>query len=174
MRKGTPTSALEVILDVPPIDLFVKAEATKAGYRLIGTSDDPAAKDGHIEKGLSELETLHIPIEQGNYIGKERIWEQDYEINDMGDGSDISHGIRCYTDGSKIGRDTGSGVCIMVDDKVVKTRAIGLSKHATVFQAELQAIQLGCSLVKEKARKGEKITFMVDSQAAILALNKIG
>ena len=62
----------------------------------------------------------------------------------------------------------------MVDDKVVKTRAIGLSKHATVFQAELQAIQLGCSLVKEKARKGEKITFMVDSQAAILALNKIG
>ena len=51
MRKGTPTSALEVILDIPPIDLFLKSEAKKAGYRLIGTSDDEPAKGGHIEKG---------------------------------------------------------------------------------------------------------------------------
>ena len=40
MRKGTPTSALQVIMDVPPIDLFLKSEATKAGYRLIGRNDE--------------------------------------------------------------------------------------------------------------------------------------
>ena len=58
----------------------------------------------------------------------------------------------------------------MHDDKVIKTRALGLSKHATVFQAELQAIRLACSLIPDCVPKGENIRFMVDSKAAIMAL----
>ena len=58
----------------------------------------------------------------------------------------------------------------MNNDKVIKTRALGLSRHATVFQAELQAIRLACSLMKDCIPKNTKVNFLVDSQAAILAL----
>ena len=173
MRKGTPTSALEVIMDIPPINLFLKAEATKAGYRLIGTSDDQRAEDGHLVKGQSELDQLEIPTAQGDYQGKERIWEQNYAVSHMGKGNDILHGHRCYTDGSRTTKGTGSGVCIMDGSKVTKTRAIGLTNHATVFQAEMQAIRLGCSQIKDAVPKGESITILSDSQAAIKALQNI-
>lgn len=59
----------------------------------------------------------------------------------------------------------------MENTKVIKTRAYGLSSNATVFQAELQAISLGCGLVKGSVPKGRKEIFMVDSQAAIKALD---
>ena len=61
----------------------------------------------------------------------------------------------------------------MNDTRVTKTRAIGLSKHATVFQAEIQAIRLGCSLLKDNIPIGSEVVFMVDSQAAILALQNV-
>ena len=80
-------------------------------------------------------------------------------------------GIRCYTDGSKTADGTGSGICIMENDKIIKTRALGLTNNATVFQAEIQAIRLGCSIIQNLPKQPTHITFMIDSQAAITALS---
>ena len=55
ISKNTQTSALEIILDVPPIGLFMKTEATKTKYRQINTSDSRVAENGHIQKELKEL-----------------------------------------------------------------------------------------------------------------------
>ena len=72
MGKGTPTSALEVILDVPPIDLFLKAEAKKAGYRLIGTSDDMTRwqKTDTLKRGLTNLRLSKYQPNKGTTLGK--------------------------------------------------------------------------------------------------------
>ena len=85
----------------------------------------------------------------------------------------LTQGYRAYTDGSKIKHGTCAGNCIMKEGKVLRTRALGLSKNTTVFQAELQAIRLACSLIDTTIPKGEVINIMVDSQAAILALDNI-
>ena len=54
-RRGTPLNGLEIVLDVPPIDLFMKAEATKSAYRLIGTNDEAKAEKGHIKATKNTL-----------------------------------------------------------------------------------------------------------------------
>ena len=112
-------------------------------------------------------------MDNQDYIGKEKIWEQNYEINRIGAGNDIVRGHRCYTDGSKTKYGVGSGVCIMENSWVTKTRAFGLSSHSSVFQAELQAIRMACPLIKENVKQGSHITIMSDSQAAIKALQNV-
>ena len=75
-RRGTPLAGLEVILDVPPIDLFIKAEAAKAQYRLIGTNDEPLANKGHIERGTKSLRELDLLNKSSDYMGKQNSWEK--------------------------------------------------------------------------------------------------
>ena len=77
-RRGTPTSGLEIILDVPPIDLFIKAEAAKSAFRLIGTNDEIASNNGHINAGKSKLHDLGVLNLQIDKIGKQHVWEQKY------------------------------------------------------------------------------------------------
>ena len=98
------------------------------------------------------------------------MWSKNYEVQVNTDGEDLLIGTRCYTDGSKTSRGTGSGLCIMNDERVVKTRALKLSNHATVFQAELQAIRLACSVIRECEIIEKKVTLLVDSKAALMAL----
>ena len=61
----------------------------------------------------------------------------------------------------------------MENDYVTKTRAFGLTPHSSVFQAELQAIRMGCGLVKVTVPTGGDVTFQSDSQAALRALQNI-
>ena len=62
---------------------------------------------------------------------------------------------------------------MMNNDRVIKTRSLGLTKNTTVFQSELQAIRLACALMKDVITKQENVTFMIDSQAAIKALTNV-
>ena len=93
-----------------------------------------------------------------------------YKVTQHSDGKDMSSGIRCYTDGSKTEYGVGSGLCIIENDKVIKTRAIGLTGQSTVFQAEIQAIRLATILIPMTLPKGSTVTILSDSQAALLAL----
>ena len=145
----------------------------KATHRLIDTNDAAFAQKGHITKGKKDLEDLNIDWSQGDHTGKCKIWTKAYEVTHNNNGDDILIGSRCYTDGSKTTNGSGSGLCIMKDEKVIKTRALKLSNNATVFQAELQAIRLGCSIIKECNTLDKTITFMVDSKAALMALENV-
>ena len=156
-----------------PIDLFLKGESKKSAFRLINTSEEKIAPKGHVNKLRKELSDLGVPLTKGDNIGNVRIWEQNYKMVDFNKGEDILIGYRCYTDGSKTKSGSGSGLCIMNDNLVVKTRALGLTRNATVFQSELQAIRLACSLIPECIPKNERITIMIDSQAAINALMNV-
>ena len=60
----------------------------------------------------------------------------------------------------------------MNDDKIIKTRAYGLTNSTTVFQAEIQAIRMAAPLIKEMVEHGAKVNIMCDSQAAIKALDE--
>ena len=172
-RRGTPLKGLEVILDVPPIDLFIKAESTKTNFRLIGTNEETVSRKGHINREAETLATLGLLNSQPDKMGKERIWQQNYKTCITKSGHDIQYGLRCYTDGSKTARGTGAGFCIMEGNKILKTRAFGLTKTATVFQAELHAIRMAVPFIESTFETGSEIAIMCDSQAAIKAIQEI-
>ena len=172
-RRGTPTNGLEVISDVPPIELFLEGEAAKTAYWLIGSNDEIPASKGHLRSGnvqLSELGMLDVTSDE---INKEQIWVKRYKTTISKYGNDISSGLRCYTDGSRTRNGTGAGVCLMRDERILRTRAYGLSKTTTVFQAEMHAIKMATSLIKSTFEHGSTVLIMCDSQAAILALENI-
>ncbi|GBN16971.1 hypothetical protein AVEN_269168-1 [Araneus ventricosus] len=72
-----------------------------------------------------------------------------------------------YTDGSRIGDDTGLSVCILNNGKPQKTFQVKLEKNNTVLQAELTAIDFNVCWSWEN---GVRINIHTDSQSSIKAL----
>ena len=103
---------------------------------------------------------------------KTRCWDKNFTV-EIGAGLDSACYTSCYTDGSKTTHGSGAGVCLIRGDKVIKTRAYGLSKHTTVFQSELHAIKMATSIIRDCIAPGELINIMCDSQAALRALENV-
>ena len=80
--------------------------------------------------------------------------------------------INVYTDGSKTKQGAGSGYAIMKGkDEVLHTQSINLTGEASIFQAELIAIQEAAKHLQDNEdTQGLYITFFSDSQAVLLAL----
>ena len=77
-----------------------------------------------------------------------------------------------YTDGSKTKHGAGSGYVILSGkDRVLNTQSINLTGEASIFQAELIAIQEAEKyLYTQEDTQGLYIKFFSDSQAALQAL----
>ena len=77
-----------------------------------------------------------------------------------------------YTDGSKTKQGAGSGYVILSGiDRVLNTQSINLTGEASIFQAELIAIQEAAKhLYAHKKTQGLYIKLFLDSQAALQAL----
>jgi hypothetical protein len=90
----------------------------------------------------------------------------------IGDGEDTCHdvGIRCYTDGSWRERGSSSGVAAYrtTDPETIFTSS-KFTGIATVFQAELYAIQMACAFAM--AQQDHLVIILSDSQSAIQALD---
>merc|ERR1711976_695284 len=77
--------------------------------------------------------------------------------------------IKCYTDGSKTEHGVGCSYVIR-GENYMKHKPISLVGHATVFQAEVMAINKTCEQMIEDRTVNKNIEIYVDSQAAIKAL----
>ena len=186
-RDNTPGDALEVLFDVPPLDLFLLGESRKANYRLKPNFDKDwsgqgkGKKLGHIRQAEMDEKEMDIPRIPCDKIDSFPLWEKRYSINNSKDGDDKYQGFRCYTDGSKTRHGVGSGSCAMIHTYILKTRAYGLQDYCTVFQAELYAIKRSCALITDILDQPQytedpdfkKVLILSDSQAALLALDKI-
>ena len=73
-----------------------------------------------------------------------------------------------YTDGSKTDEGTGAGIV-----SSGAQLSISLGEYATIFQAEVYAINHCAHLILANNHKGKRIIIMSDSQAAIRALNSM-
>jgi ribonuclease HI len=100
----------------------------------------------------------------------EHRWHRDFSSL-IGDGKDTpdKEGLLCYTDGSGLGYASGAGLAVYLDKdpNSIKTEA-EYTGMATVFQAELYAMQMACDYAKLRADC--KVTILSDSQAAIQAV----
>lgn len=167
--KTTATASLEIILNVLPIDLYIKETASKSAIRLSQSSLFKKNSYGHSNIlgtliGPSMITDYIIPYADFNkkintcFPTREQ-WERNVVIK-------ISD-INVYTDGSKM--DTGTG-CGIFCEKLEISESIRLKNECTVFQAEVFAVAEAARLISMRALSKSDITIFIDSQAAIKAI----
>ena len=170
-RKGTPTSGLELIFNIPPMEVYLTKMATKAYFRTIQhapfTNEQLATtKESHIShrswvKNLIDSQNLSYLESPLDVVPLHRRWDRKFEVdissmmpqNPLRGVPDI-RGLNIFTDGSKDHANTGSGVVVMDGGQVLKDvdnnemkYTYHLDKRTTVYQSELFALKMAATLI---------------------------
>jgi hypothetical protein len=172
--KSTPIAAMEVLLNLTPLDLLIMAEARMALYRL------HILKQPTVPKTVSGLLTIWknvgdplldmrsdytIPVYRHSKIFIVII-DWDYWRNK--DPMFPEDALIWFTDGSRADSGTGSGISGIRPNR---SFSFPLGKFATVFQTEIHAIlQCACENIRT-AYKHKQILIFSDSQAALKGLS---
>ncbi|XP_035204546.1 uncharacterized protein LOC118179482 [Stegodyphus dumicola] len=155
-----PTSALQILAGILPLDLKAKMEA--GIYRL-----------HHYKENLQ--------------IGDVIIWAQEIEerIPTIGEHPALTQKVRWYkdppedkeieafTDGSKKDNRVGAAFVIYKNSQEIMSKQIRLNDEATVFQAEVVALKEVCKWLSHNADSNTPIKIFTDSQSSLQSLNKI-
>ncbi len=174
---STSTAALELLLNLSPLDLFIEQEARKFYYRLTKYSDfrlgsertahlsvmSPVAREPLLLMSSDAMigEFLFAKPFTTN-VGSRREWDKGSQI------SKWNSSVVWYTDGSLINGKAGYGAH-RTHPRCNLSGSLG--GWCTVFQAEIYAI-LACSLRElSLGTKDRSIVIFSDSQAALKALD---
>jgi ribonuclease HI len=185
---STPFAGMNAMLALPPLPLFIQAEAMKTGKRLardnflrMTFSGLPSQKTltPHLDLVIRNLRSAGIEAESEDKIQPRLRLRRGFQIILPSRGAILSDfglhprhtGIFCFTDGSLSGFSTGAGLLITSRGRILLTESIGLSAGTSVFQAEVFAIEAATRHLCQAGVVGQTICFCSDSQAALKALN---
>ena len=183
VKRSTPTLGLEVAYDIPPLAEYLRARAVMTMERVTkrnGTTWDGIGQNnhrGHIflaqkskrSLGMGEV-TLTPPIDEDNFVTNFTVNTASFEYGEPPGAGELPGWLQVYTDGSQIDGATGWGYHVVDPPNDPKDGSGRLSEGATVFQAEVTAIQKAAESLLETQH--EQIAFFVDSQAALKAIIK--
>ena len=182
---STPTAAMEVLMNIQPIDEFIRAEAIKGSYRLdqaghwfagpVGTSGNIRSHADVCNNVRKELPLLCMPADKTT---KSKVFKRNFEclVFDRKGATEYLHAlkessIKAFTDGSKLNAKVGAGFRIEnPNDQQLQESSFFLGSHGTVFQAEVFAISAVAEYLLLEGVRNQKIAILTDSQAAIGAL----
>ncbi|MEL6358425.1 MAG: reverse transcriptase domain-containing protein [Bacteroidota bacterium] len=183
--RSTPTRMLEISLDLPPIPLVVTRLALNTYIRLhkvlpdVGGINPNRTKytTPHLSYWKEILTQSNIPVEDREtclYKPQGLAFKVTLASFDDSAKSRTPSQLNIYTDGSKDDNATGCGFLILTHNgHIITQQADRLSNVATVFQAELRAIQKGAQfIIDNPGLHGKHVKLFSDSQAAILAVNQ--
>jgi ribonuclease HI len=177
--KSAPTMGLEVIMGLPPLDLFFQniAAATyeriKLKSNLNWDGNGTRRRKGHLLEWSTRNKNLGIDFTLDE-TSESTPWGKTFTVsrNSFENGKPQSNAdFICYTDGSKIANNSGWGYRILKSDQVQAEFGGKLISESTVFQTEVYAITRGAEKLLEITNNDDRIDFFVDSQAALLALD---
>lgn len=173
--RSTPSKALDVLLDLPPLHLYLENEAWKARRRLVLAGILCGKRSGRGHAG-AELEKVCPEVEMPcDRTVKELLFDTfDAPVfptrEDWADGKvpyESTNSVVWYTDGSLLNGMAGAGLfCNALD----VAQAVPLGRYATVFQAEVMAIKEALECCLSNQVKDKTIIICSDSQAALRAL----
>ena len=187
---STPTKALELIMDLPPLHLYIENIALNSLYRLQDSLDflenakdhnsllypnnphDTLYKTPHLQYWVKQSNKIYIPDLSSSrcyYHPVVSTYSIDTDSLNTVNHQPRNNIIQAYTDGSKTMDGVGAGLCLMKNNTVLYTYAAKLPEHATVFQAELYAIQAAATEIARRFQNTE-IDIYTDSQSALQAL----
>ncbi|XP_076248124.1 uncharacterized protein LOC143187807 [Calliopsis andreniformis] len=174
----TPTRAAEIVTGMEPLDIKIKAIAMKTAHRLITWTVWKERNYGHSTllktEGNDHIREL-VSMRQDNQILRfmfhtkcqvqigvrskkgttENSWKDYHQV--------------WFTDGS---RKEGITAAAWTNDEGTGKGIIQLGRLATVFQAEVLAIQACAEMLIERDIRNRKIAICSDSQAALKTLCK--
>ena len=175
VKNTTSTMALEALLNLPPLKLYVKSVAFWACVNVQSNGWwVSSGSGGHMKiMDLIEDEIFKMPSDQ---MRGELMLEDDFvgvipERDEwLGEGSIFppAAGIVCYTDGSK--RDVLSGSGIFCESPQIEV-SLSTGEYATVYQTELLAISRICKSDSICDLFGKDIYICTDSESAIKAVS---
>ena len=171
---------MEMVLNVPPLDLFIEFEVGRSYFRLRNTlqgslyppdnlGHHAAAKEIFANANLDEVEPDFCETRAGKkgYRVKTESMRRGIPYEDKGR-------LQVFTDGSKLSDGhAGLGVYSGVGGSQI-SHGRHLGKHASVYQAEALALTDACELVTalmEDVAVPNAVTFYTDSQAVLKALS---
>ena len=182
---STLTGALEIRLNIMPINECIWSEAVKGSYRLSRVSFWPAKTicltrktKSHVDVCNEAKENLPLLSMPADLITKTKVFGKQYKCLVMKRKDAVQYEnalepsiIRCYTDGSKLNGKVGASFYTeYASGSQTDQNFFHLGKSSTVFQAEVFAIaEVAKKLIMDRI-VNEKIIILVDSQAAILAI----
>ena len=185
VRQSAPTAGLEIICHLMPLDLLAQREGAMAALRVksrnptrwdglaLDSRGRPNGKYGHLRWAENVLDDAGATGLQLDSVAHRHNWDKLYAVDketfgwgNLTEAPDLT----VATDGSKIGDDIGWGFQIRRGGSVIASDRGRLGKWATVFQSEITAIDKACDTLLEL--EGTSAFFFVDSQAALLALDK--
>ncbi|XP_076248127.1 uncharacterized protein LOC143187811 [Calliopsis andreniformis] len=174
----TPTRAAEVVAGIEPLDIKIKTLALKMAHRLVTWNVWKERDFGHssiLKVEGSETVRELVSMRQDNKT-LEFMFQRRFQIQvgskvnwkDKKKGMKGFHQI-WYTDGSKKEGVTGTA---WTNEDGTDKKVLKLGKLATVFQAEVMAIQDCAEMLMERDTRQKRIAICSDSQAALKALSK--
>ena len=174
-----------MLLNIMPINEFILSEAVKGSYRLSRVSFWPAKTIGstrktnrHVDICNEAKKNLPLLSMPADLINKTKVFGKQYKclVMERKDAVQYENAlepsiIRCYTDGSKLNGRAGASFYIeYASGSQTDQNFFHLGRYSTLFQAEVFAIaEVAKKLIMDRI-VNEKITILVDSQAAILAI----
>ena len=174
---GTPTDAMEILLNITPIEEFELAEAVRGSYRIIVSGLRHVNQVGSFGKtkrhvnvcneSIRFLPMLQMPADR---IKKTKIFERNFECqiidkkNNIGFESVVNQNtVRVYIDDSKLDWRVGEGFYAEYPNNSPNKHFFHLEIYSTVFQPEVLAIsEVAKNLLWEKMHN-QSIVVLVDS-----------
>ena len=85
MCQNTPTAALEVILDLMPLDITIKMEGLKAfiRHRNKSNSDHIVVTNGHLDLWNRHITSKGIPVSKEDIIPMQFNWNKPFSSEDL-------------------------------------------------------------------------------------------
>ena len=182
-RRSTPKAGLEVLLNVPPLDLYLQYEISRSYVRLRDSLRGPLYPDGsigHLAAARELFLASGADLEQQDRIAETQVKNHFTVMKSSFYSGKVPTEVdrpQVFTDGSKL-RDgsVGTGIHVRLNGQVVVESSSYLGSTATVFQAELMAIAQAAEGFEEKLADTpdlpNALTVYTDSQAALAALHK--
>ena len=181
--RSTPTQGMEIILDITPLHLHVQKEGLATYIRLFPVP--PIQWEGiftNLTNAVSHLRYWEYRARDAQLHGEQSNTDVcnvlrptpsfTLDISSFTDMENAQAPLECnvFTDGSKLQGRVGAGVYITRQTLPNPIRdKFRLPDHATVYQAELAAINEAATLLKEMSDL-TTVKFYVDSQAALRTL----
>ena len=173
--RSTPTSALEALLMLPPLSIFIEKESRQAAYRLKCIGKLNRVTVGHSEIFSKVADEIPSTLALSDKIEPINVFDRRFTVEfpsrtDWFDQKSIlpPNSETFFTDGSLLDGQAGAGV---YSESHNTGEAYALGTLATVFQSEVYAI-LSCSENCRNAQLRDKVICICsDSRASLLALS---
>ncbi|XP_035220417.1 uncharacterized protein LOC118193433 [Stegodyphus dumicola] len=154
-----PTSALQVLAGLMPLDLKAHMEASL--YRVQHYKEN--INIGEIIIWAKEIEEK-LPAASEHPARKFHLkWDKD---------PPEGQGIEAFTDGSKKEDKVGAAFVIFNNTQEIHNKRIRLNNDATVFQAEVLALKEACIWLSHNISAEHRINIYTDSQSSLQSVNK--